>query len=191
MSFLSNADIRRHTKPLLQLFDHQGMAYDRFRILRTVRSEYHLRWELYKHGIRDKDAVEEALLKLLFECRNLKDWESGGDNLVEVFRLIKARVHWASNCSTDLIMQLFFAILRARLDCSASCRNNACKVARRVDQVIRYINGVDHLFAEYRIYRDLVLPIHHTIRDLPNEAKTTLCPTPDAVFLQGISGSND
>lgn len=76
-------------------------------------------------------------MQLLFECRNLKDWESGGDNLVDVFGLIKERVHWASTCSTDLIMQLFFALLRARLDCSVSSRNNACRIARRVDQVIR------------------------------------------------------
>lgn len=113
------------------------MAYGRFRILRTVHSEYHLRWEFYKSGIRDKDTVEEALLQLLFECRNLKDWESGGDDLVNVFSIIKKRVDWALNCPVDILIQLFFALLRARLDCSASSRNNACRVARRVDQVIR------------------------------------------------------
>jgi hypothetical protein len=57
--------------------------------------------------------------------------------LVDVFRLIKGRIEWASNCSVDLIMQLFFALLRARLGCPARSRKNACKVALRVDKVIR------------------------------------------------------
>ncbi|POS75468.1 hypothetical protein DHEL01_v206145 [Diaporthe helianthi] len=176
MSLLPNTAFHRRTKPLLQLFDHRGMAYGRYRIFRTVASEYHLRREFYKHGFHDKDAVEEALLQLLFECRNLKYWESGGDDLANVFSLIKGRVDWASNCSLDIIMQLFFALVRARLDCPVSSRNNACKVARRVDQVIRYINGVDHLFAEYKIYRDLVLPIHRALRNYPKESKKLSSP---------------
>lgn len=126
------------TKPLLKLFDRRGMRYGRDRILRTVRNDYQLRREFYKLGIRSRKSAEKALLELLFQCRNLKDWESGGDNLVDVFRLIKGRVEWASsNCSVDLIMQLFFALLRARLEFPARLRKNACKVARRVDKVIR------------------------------------------------------
>jgi hypothetical protein len=56
--------------------------------------------------------------------------------------------------------------------------------------VLQYINGVDHLLAEYDIYKNLVLPIHHAIRNLPREAKTPPSVIPGAVFLQGISRSN-
>lgn len=54
---------------------------------------------------------------------------------------------------------------------------------------LQYINGVDHLLAEYDIYKNLVLPIHHTIRKLPRVAKTPASAIPGAVFLQGISRS--
>lgn len=54
---------------------------------------------------------------------------------------------------------------------------------------LQYINGVDHLLAEYEIYKNLVLPIHHTIRNLPREAKTSPSAMSGAVFLQGISRS--
>lgn len=57
--------------------------------------------------------------------------------------------------------------------------------------VLQYIDGVDHLLAEYDIYRDLMLPIHRAIRNLPKEATTASSTAPDAVFLQGISGSNE
>lgn len=136
MSCLSNGSKYPKTKPLRKLFDRRGMNYGSHHILRTARNDYQLRREFYKFGIRNKSGVEEALLELLFECRNLKDWESGGDNLVDVFRLIKGRVEWASNCSVHLVMQLFFALLRARLGCRAGSRKNACKVALRVDKVI-------------------------------------------------------
>lgn len=136
MSFLSNGARNPKPKPLLKLFDRRGMNYGQYHILRTVRNDYQLRREFYKLGIRNKRELEEALLELLFECRNLKYWESGGDNLVDVFHLIKGRVEWASDCSVDLIMQLFFALLQARLGCRSSSRKNACKVALRVDKVI-------------------------------------------------------
>lgn len=140
MSSLSNGARYLESKPLLKLLDRRGMKYGRDCILRTVRNDYQLRRDFYKFGIRNKSGLEEALLQLLFECRNLKDWESGGDNLVDVFHLIKGRVEWASNCSVDLVMQLFFALLRARLGCRASSRKNACKVALRVDKVISVSN---------------------------------------------------
>lgn len=148
MSCLSKGARYPKTKPLLKLLDHRGMNYGHHHILRTVRNDYQLRREFHKLGIRNKRGSEEALMELLFECRNLKDWESGGDNLVDVFHLIKGRVEWTSNCSVDLIMQLFFALLRARLGCQASSRKNACKVALRVDKVISVSTPKElHLFA--------------------------------------------
>lgn len=54
---------------------------------------------------------------------------------------------------------------------------------------LQYISGVDHLLAEYDIYENLALPIHHTIRNLPREAKTPPSAIAGAVFLQGISRS--
>jgi hypothetical protein len=125
------------TKPLHKLFDRRGMRYGRHRVLRTVRNDNQLRREFYKVSIRDRNAADQALLELLFQCRNLRYWESGGDNLVDVFRLLKGRISWASHCSVDLIMQIFFALIRARLDCPARLRQNAGKVAQRVDKVIR------------------------------------------------------
>lgn len=122
--------------PLFKLFDRGGMAYGRHSILRTARNDSQLRRKFFNVGTRSRQGVEDALLELLFQCRNLKDWDSGGDNLVDVFRLIKGRVKWAANCSVDLIMQLFFTLLRARLDCPAKLRKNSCKVALRVDKVI-------------------------------------------------------
>lgn len=122
--------------PLFKLFDRGGMAYGRRSILRTARNDSQLRRQFLKVGIRSRQGVEDALMELLFQCRNLKDWDAGGDNLVDVFRLIKGRVKWAANCSVDLIMQLFFTLLRARLDCPAKLRKNSCKVALRVDKVI-------------------------------------------------------
>lgn len=52
---------------------------------------------------------------------------------------------------------------------------------------LQYINGVDHLLAEYEIYTNLVLPIHHAIRNLPRKAKMPPSTMPGAVFLQAIS----
>lgn len=123
-------------KPLAKLFNRGGMAYGRRSILRTTHNDYQLRRKFLMLGIRSRKGVEDALLELLFQCRNLKDWDSGGDNLVDVFRLIKGRVKWASSLSVDLIMQLFFTVLRARLDCPANLRKTSCKVALRVDKVI-------------------------------------------------------
>lgn len=123
-------------KPLAELFRRGGMAYGNRNILHTMNHDDRLRRKFLRRGIRSKNAVEEALLELLFQCRNLKDWDSGGDNLVDVFRLIKGRVKWAANCSVDLIMQLFFALLRARLECPRNLRKDSCKVALRVDKVI-------------------------------------------------------
>lgn len=122
--------------PLFKLFDRGGMAYGRRSILRTARNDSQLRRQFLNAGIRSRQGVEDALMELLFQCRNLKDWDAGGDNLVDVFRLIKGRVKWATNCSVDLVMQLFFTLLRARLDCPANLRKNSCKVALRVDKVI-------------------------------------------------------
>lgn len=53
---------------------------------------------------------------------------------------------------------------------------------------MQYINGVDHLLAEYDIHRDLVLPIHRAIQNLPKDANTSSFPVPGAVFVQEISG---
>ncbi|KKY30014.1 hypothetical protein UCDDA912_g10060 [Diaporthe ampelina] len=186
MSFLSKRSKAPRLKPLRKLFDRRGMAYGRRSILHTVRKDYQLRRKFLSRGIESREGVEEALLELLFQCRNLKDWDSGGDNLVDVFRLIKGRVEWAANCSVDLIMQLFFTLLRARLDCPTRLRKNAGKVALRVDKVILYINGVDHLLTEYEIYKNLALPI----RKLPKKAKMPPSAMPGAVFLQAISRSS-
>lgn len=123
-------------RPLAKLFHRGGMAYGRRSILRTIHNDYQLRRKFLRLGIRSRQGVEDALLELLFQCRNLKDWDSGGDNLVDVFRLIKGRVKWASIFSVDLIMQLFFTLLRARLDCPVNLRKTSCKVALRVDKVI-------------------------------------------------------
>lgn len=140
-------------KPLAKLFHRGGMAYGSRSILHTLHNDYQLRRKFLRRGIRSKKGVEEALLELLFQCRNLKDWDSGGDNLVDVFRLIKGRVKWAADCSVDLIMQLFFALLRARLDCPVNMRKTSCKVALRVDKVI----SVSLSKASYLILR--MLPI--------------------------------
>ncbi|KAK7709819.1 hypothetical protein SLS64_006061 [Diaporthe eres] len=190
MPFPRNRPRDLRSKPLAKLFYRGGMAYGRRSILRTIHNDYQLRHKFLRRGIWSKKGVEEALLELLFQCRNLKDWDSGDDNLVDVFRLIKGRVKWAANCSVDLIMHLFFTLVRARLDCPGSLRKNACKVALRIDKVISYLNGVDHLLTEYEIYKNLVLPIHHAIRNLPREAKTPPSTIPGAVFLQAISCSN-
>lgn len=123
-------------KPLIKLFSRGGMAYGRRSILRTTQNDLQLRRKFDRLGIRGRKGVEKALLELLFQCRNLRDWDSGGDNLVDVFRLVKGRVKWASDVSVDLIMQLFFTLLRARLDCPVNLRKNSCNVALRVDQVI-------------------------------------------------------
>lgn len=56
--------------------------------------------------------------------------------------------------------------------------------------ILQYLNGVDHLLTEYEIYKNLVLPIHHAIRNLPREAKAPPSTIPGAVFLQAISCSN-
>lgn len=56
---------------------------------------------------------------------------------------------------------------------------------------LQYINGVDHLLAEYEIYTNLVLPIHHAIRNLPRKAKIPPSALPGAVFLQAIGSSSD
>lgn len=137
-------------KPLAKLFNHGGMAYGSRSILHTIHNDYQLRRKFLRRGIRSKKGVEEALLELLFQCRNLKDWDSGGDNLVDVFRLIKGRVKWAANCSVDLVMQLFFALLRARLECPRNLRENACKVALRVDKVISVsvLKATDPFFSD-------------------------------------------
>lgn len=127
------------------------MAYGSRSILHTINHDDKLRRKFLRRGIRSKKGVEEALLELLFQCRNLKDWDSGGDNLVDVFRLIKGRVKWAADCSVDLIMQLFFALLRARLDCPVNMREIPCKVALRVDKVI----SVSHSKASHLILRML------------------------------------
>lgn len=136
MAFSSKGARASWSKPLAKVFNRGGMAYGRRSILRTVHNDYQLRRKFLRRGIRSRKAVEEALLELLFQCRNLKDWNSGDDNLFDVFRLIKGRVKWAANCSVDLIMQLFFTLIRARLEYPGSSRRNACKVALRVDKVI-------------------------------------------------------
>lgn len=136
MYFSSKGARASRCKPLAKFFYRGGMAYGRRSILRTIHNDYQLRRKFLRRGIRSRKGVEEALLELLFQCRNLKDWDSGGDNLIDVFRLIKGRVEWAANCSVDLIMQLFFTLIRARLDCPGSLRKNACQVALRVDKVI-------------------------------------------------------
>lgn len=136
MSFSSKGARTSRAKPLAKVFNRGGMAYGRRSILRTVHNDYQLRRKFLRRGIRSRKGVENALLELLFQCRNLKDWDSGGDNLFDVFRIIKGRVKWAANCSVDLIMQLFFTLIRARLECPSSSRRNACKVALRVDKVI-------------------------------------------------------
>lgn len=56
---------------------------------------------------------------------------------------------------------------------------------------LQYINGVDHLLAEYEIYTNLVLPIHHAIRNLPRKAKIPPSAMPGAVFLQAIGSSSN
>lgn len=58
-------------------------------------------------------------------------------------------------------------------------------------RTLQYINGVDHLLAEYEIYTNLVLPIHHAIRSLPKKAKIPPSVIPGAVFLQAIGGSSN
>lgn len=126
----------RRFKPLVKLFDRRGMAYGRRSIFRNGRHDEYLRLTFISRGIETREGVEKALLEFLFQCRNLRDWDSGGDNLVDVFGLIKGRVEWAANCSVDLVMQLFFTLLRARLNCPAGLRKNAGKVALRVDKVI-------------------------------------------------------
>lgn len=136
MSLRSKATKAPRFKPLAKLFYRGGMAYGSRSILHTTNHDYKLCRKFLRRGIRSKKRVEEALLELLFQCRNLKDWDSGGDNLVDVFRLIKGRVKWAADCSVDLIMQLFFVLVRARLDCPINMRKISCKVALRVDKVI-------------------------------------------------------
>lgn len=136
MSFSSKGARSSRFSPLVKLLNRRGMAYGRRSILRTVHNDHQLRRKLLRRGIRSRKRVEDALLELLFQCRNLKDWNSGDDNLFNVFRIIKGRVKWAANCSVDLIMQLFFTLIRARLECPGSWRKKACKVALRVDKVI-------------------------------------------------------
>ncbi|KAI3397405.1 hypothetical protein diail_10736 [Diaporthe ilicicola] len=137
MPFPSQGVNYQKLKPLARLFGRGGMSYGRRSILRTVRNDNQLRCKFLNLGILTRKGVEQALLELLFQSRNLKDWDAGGDDLVDVFRLIKGRVKWAAECSVDLVMQLFFALLRGRLDCSGSLRTeNCCKVALRVDKVI-------------------------------------------------------
>lgn len=136
MSLRSKGANAPRFKPLAKLFYCGGMAYGSRSILHIPKHDYKLCRKFLRRGIRSKKGVEAALLELLFQCRNLKDWDSGGDNLVDVFRLIKGRVKWAADCSVDLIMQLFFSLLRARLDCPVSMRKTSCKVALRVDKVI-------------------------------------------------------
>ncbi|KAL1870199.1 hypothetical protein Daus18300_005263 [Diaporthe australafricana] len=192
MTFLSKGTKAHNSKPLVKLFGRGGMAYGHGSILRTVRKDNELRCKLLNLGIRSRKGVEQALLELLYQFRNLKDWDAGGDDLFDVFRLIKGRVKWAASCSVDLIMQLFFALLRARLDCSQSLRTqNCCKVALRVDKIISYINGVDHLLSDYAIYQNLTLPIHNAIRKLPKKAKMPPSVIPGAAVPNAISCSSN
>lgn len=158
LSFLSKGAKAQSSKPLVEFFRRGGMAYGQSSILRTVHKDNQLRRKLLNLGIRNRKGVEEALLELLYHFRNLKDWDSGDDDLFDVFRLLKGRVKWAASCSVDLIMQLFFALLRARLDYPHNLRTkNCCKVALRVDKVI----SVSIIKQLYLLFSDVHLSFLH------------------------------
>lgn len=57
--------------------------------------------------------------------------------------------------------------------------------------IVQYINGVDHLLTEYEIYKNLALPLHHAIRNLPKKAKMPPSGIPGAVFIQAITRSSN
>lgn len=142
---------REYRSPLLMLFYGSGLKFDHI-LLPTSRRDKLLRRQLIDQGIESKESVEFIILQLLFEARVLADWNTT-DNLMDVFEYIKDKLDWASDIHVTILIQIFHAVLRARMcwldkPVAPFDPESSCAVATRVDKLVKWIGGVDHIMEE-------------------------------------------
>ncbi|CAN8102115.1 unnamed protein product [Discula destructiva] len=148
-----------HRSKLSSLLRRGGMRFGPV-ILRAASTDRFLFRKLQNKGIESKESLEHVLLELLFEARVLVNW-SVTDDLVVAFTCIKDKLDWASDIYVEILIQLFHAVMRARLSLrgTPAFDQEPCAVADRVDQVVSWMNGADDLMEELENFVHLVIPL--------------------------------